>query len=116
MKRKTKTASNFPVRLSAAERPVLLGIADRLGLTYKNRPSVGQVLHYLAAGEALILLNAFDTSAEMRAGAWHLRALLKTMNQDDYDVLEQPISALAAALYAAADIRAEFEHAESDEL
>jgi len=111
---KSKAAnSNFPIRLNVAERPVLLGLADRLGLTYKNRTSVGQILHYLAAGECAIFVIAQDTSSEMRATAQRIRTLLNSISADDYTALEPSLSALAASLENAADIRAEFETDES---
>jgi len=114
MKRKVKTDSNLPVRLTAAERPVLLGIADKLGLTYKSRPSVGQILHYLASGKALIMLHALDTSAEMRDVAQRARVLAAT--QPDSDQVADILLSAATALDRAAVIREEFEKAESDEV
>lgn len=110
---KSASSSNLPIRLSTAERPILLNIAERLGLTYKSRPSIGQILHHLAAGECAIFVIAQDTSGEMRAMSQRVRQLLESMNAADYDALEPSLSALAAALDRSADIRAEFE---TDEL
>ena len=108
------TVSNLPVRLTAAERPVLLGIAERLGLTYKSRPSVGQILHYLASGQALIMLHALDNASELRDCAKRAHTLADA--QDESDELGFLLRGLAAALDSAAEIRAEFEKAEADEV
>lgn len=112
MKRKIKQVSNLPIRLNAAERPILVGIADSLGLTYKNRPSVGQILHYLAAGEAILMLHSFDTSGAMTQIAGQVRRLAESQNEDMVNLL----LGLATALDRAATIRAEFEQAEADDL
>ncbi len=114
MKRKVKAVSNLPVRLTAAERPILLGISSALGLTYRGRPSIGQILHYLAAGEALIMLHARDTAAEMRDVAQRARALAAA--QPDSDQVADILLSAATALDSAAAIRAEFEQAEADEV
>lgn len=113
--KKVKTISNLPIRLSVAERPILLGIAEHLGLEYKGRASIGQILHYLAAGEALILLHSFNTSGEMRATAERIRELLKSLDAETYERLEQSFNGLSVALDNAATIRSEFEQAEADE-
>lgn len=107
--------SNLPVRLNLSERKTLAALSERLGLIYKSRPSIGQILHYIAAGEALVMLHAYDDAAEMHSAASDLRDLLARMTAQDYTKFEQILSGLAAALDSAAGIRAEFECAEQDE-
>lgn len=106
---------NFPIRLNQSERKVLAALSGRLGLTYRSRPGIGQILHYIAAGEAVFLLHAYDDSSELRGAASDLRDLLKRMSAKDYTKFERVIGGLAGALDAAANIRAEFERAEQDE-
>ncbi len=104
-------APTFSARLYPAEIETLKRIADSMNLR-----GVADLLHQVASAEAITLMIADDASGAMTATAKRIRSLLKSLDQGDYDALEQILSGVAAALDRAATIKAELEQAEHDEL
>jgi hypothetical protein len=104
-------APTFSARLYPAEIKTLKDIADGMGLR-----GVADLLHQLASAEVITLMIEQDTSGAMTATAKRIRRLLKSLDQSDYEALEQILSGVAAALDRTAALKSQLEQAESDEL
>jgi hypothetical protein len=102
------------IRLSPSELVALRDLSDKLGMTYRGRASAAAILHHIAAGEALVLMTALDTSAAMRDVSSRLSAISATLPLDDD--LGELLRAVSSSLQTAADLKQQFEQADADEI
>jgi len=100
------------IRLAPSELSALRDLSDKLGMTYRGRASAAAILHHIAAGDALVLMTALDTSAAMRDVASRLPPLAETFDDDICELLK----AVSNALWTAAGLKQQFEQAEADEI
>jgi len=112
-KRTDPTAKKLSsIRLAPTELTALRDLSDKLGMTYRGRASAAAILHHIAAGEALVLITALDTSAAMRDVASRLPPLAETFDDDICELLK----AVSASLWIAADLKQQFEQANAGEI
>jgi len=100
------------IRLAPTELTALRDLSDKLGMSYRGRASAAAILHHIASGEALVLMSALDTSGAMRDIASRLPPIAETFDDDIRELLK----AVSASLWTAADLKQQFEQAESDEI